>query len=58
MEMSRAEQIVSSSRNIDVFYLGSYVWIEKLDRADETAEITNLETLERDVVPVSMLFEI
>ena len=58
MEMSRAQQIISSSGNINVFYLGSYVWIENLNRADASAEITNLETQEKDIVPVSMLFEV
>lgn len=58
MDMSRARQIISSPQNTDVFYQGSYVWIERLNERDGTADITNMETHTSENVPVSLLFEL
>lgn len=58
LEIIRARQIVASPKKIDVFYKGSFVWIEKLDEHSETADVTNLETHQKVSVPISMLFEL
>lgn len=58
MEIARAKQIVASPKNIDVFYKGSFVWIEGLDEQNKTADITNMETHHKESVPISMLFEL
>lgn len=58
MEIVRARQIVASPKNIDVFYKGSFVWIEKLDEHNESADVTNLETHQKVNVPISLLFEL
>ncbi|KUO64089.1 MAG: hypothetical protein APF84_08245 [Gracilibacter sp. BRH_c7a] len=58
MDIIRARQIVASQKNIDVFYKGSFVWIEKLDEHNETADVKNLETHQKVSVPISMLFEL
>ncbi len=58
MEIIRAREIVASPKKIDVFYKGSFVWIEKLDERNEKADIKNLETHHTETIPISMLFEL
>lgn len=58
MEFSRAKQIFSSPKHIEVWYKGDSVWIESLDEYNQSAEIKNLESDEKLHVPVSLLFEV
>lgn len=56
MDSNRAKQIMESKGVIEVLYQGSPVWIENvLD--DNTVQVSNIQTKDKQDVPVSMLVE-
>ncbi|HHZ20636.1 MAG TPA: H-type small acid-soluble spore protein [Firmicutes bacterium] len=57
MDIKRAKQIMESDGVITVHYGESPVWIEQIHEQEASAEITDLETEERLVVPVDLLSE-
>lgn len=58
MDANRVRQILSSSADIDVFYNGAAVWIDKLNE-DETTAIVHLRgpLEERSTVEINELIE-
>ncbi len=52
MKLKRAEEILNSKDNIDVFYRNSPVWIEDLDSNKDNADIIILDSKARMNVPV------
>jgi len=52
MKLKRAEEILNSKDNIDVFYRNSPVWIEDLDSNKDNADIIILDSKARLNVPV------
>ncbi len=52
MKLKRAEEILNSKDNIDVFYRNSPVWIEDLDSNKDNADIIMLDNKARMNVPV------
>lgn len=57
MELKRAQEIINSANNIDVFYEGNPVWIEGIDSNKGNADITMLETRTKVNVPLLDLRE-
>lgn len=56
MDSTRAKQIIESKGVIEVLYQGTPVWIENvLD--DNTVQVSNIQTNDKQDVPVSMLEE-
>lgn len=52
MRLERAQEIVNSKTNIDVFYRHSPIWIDGLDANKSNADITLLDTRARMNVPI------
>lgn len=52
MRLERAQEIINSASNIDVFYRHNPVWIDGLDAGKGNADITMLNTKDTMNVPV------
>jgi H-type small acid-soluble spore protein len=57
MQVNRAEQILEASEKIEVLYKNSPIWIEKLNKTQNTAQVTVLGTTSKMEVPVNDLVE-
>ncbi len=56
MDSNRAKEILNSQESIQVLYQGAPVWIESV-KANNTAEVTRLDSKNKEQVPVYMLVE-
>jgi H-type small acid-soluble spore protein len=52
VRLERAQEIMNSTANIDVFYRHNPVWIEGLDSGKGNADITMLDSKTRMNVPI------
>lgn len=52
MKLKRAQEILNSTDNIDVFYRNSPVWIEGIDSNKDNVDITILDNKAHMNVPV------
>lgn len=52
MRPERAQEIINSTANIDVFYRHNPVWIDSLDANKGNADVTMLDTKARMNVPI------
>ncbi len=57
MEAERAKQILWSGGEIEVYYNGAPVWIERVDAATRTAVVRNLQNEACLEVPLTGLLE-
>jgi len=59
MDFHRAKEIVKSADHIQVLYKDKQIWIEGLNEADETADVTTGSQFEkRMTVPINQLVEV
>lgn len=60
MEIQRAEEIFKSYGTFEVIHNGSPVWIEAIDRDNQTAKVKQMTNSDNKeiVVPVNELFEV
>jgi H-type small acid-soluble spore protein len=57
MQSNRAEQILKAQEKIEVLYKNSPIWIEKLNKTQNTAQVTVLGSSSMMEVPVEDLVE-
>lgn len=57
MDIKRAKEIMESQNEVDVNYMDSNVWIEKVHEDDGNVEIKIMKTGETKEVPVEYLKE-
>jgi len=57
MNISRAEEIINSPDIIGVQFQSSNVWIEKVNKERNTAQVTNLEDHQTIDVAIDQLME-